>query len=372
VSRRAGRRVALAACCTAAAAACSLLNPLDEYGPPKPKRPDAATIDASIDQAAETCGVRWPSRPAKDDATGNLEIVFATDTLNVGLPAEVTTPPGFNLDGVCTCPGSPSCVPAPNSKASCDLDGGIDNAAAVLLDDFLKASQSSANATQSLAAGNHSVLIRLRRYNGGLDDADVEVSVFASNGTGVDGGDSTPPAHDGQDLWTLDRASLYGADGPPYIPKIVDQKAYVAGGTLVAVTDIPLNLSDLVITLTGGVLTAKIKKVGSSSYRLEDGRLAGRWATKDLLKALDTLKDPFASNEGLCGTSKIYQDLKSDICGAVDLMTDPKKDNTSANCDALGMTVFFTAEKAQMGGIRDEKPPLHRCGDTWTDECPAR
>jgi hypothetical protein len=300
-----------------------------------------------------------------------MELIFAADSLY--LTPQPGSAGGYDLDGVCTCPGPPSCALSPKAKSKCDSDGGVDQAGTLLLQDFLSLSGLAAGATTNIAQGKNGLLIRISHYNGGQNDAEVIVAVFGSDGTEIDpdGGKETPPRHDGTDLWTVDRGSLKGADGPPFIPLVYDTKAYVTNGTIVARTDITISVSDLVLHLNGAVVSAKLVHK-DSAYRLDEGRLAGRWPTKFLLPSLDTLKDPFVSNLGVCGQSALYQSLKDDICAAVDLVADPSLDNAAspAACDSVGMSLLFSAEQAQFGSIADTKPARHHCGDAWTDDCP--
>lgn len=351
-----------------------MLNPLEEFGPPPP-RTDASVADVALDEDAETCRTeRWPPRPTTEDGTGpDTQLVFALEELAIGGPGadaggRVTS--GFDLDGVCTCPGPPSCVRPTGVKEGCDNDGGIDSAGTDLLAAFVKLADLDFETNRRILDGERGLLFRVRFYNGGLDDAQVEAAIFLTSGTepASDGGPPRRPARDGTDRWTVDPESLYGKTGPPYVPLFVDQNAYVAKGTLVAKFDFPLKVSDLTVNLSGGVATARLVRQGST-YRLDDGRVVGRWATRDLLTALDAVRDPFGDG-GICGESELYKQLKKDVCATVDIAADPALDTTSAPCNALSMTVLFTAGPAQLGALLPREPPKRRCGDAWADECP--
>jgi hypothetical protein len=138
----------------------------------------------------------------------------------------------------------------------------------------------------------------------------------------------------------------------------------------VAKLDFPLSFGDLEVGLVDATLTAKLRKT-NDTWRLEDGRLVGRWPTTGLLTSFDTLRDPFSkTGGGVCGDSVLYRDLKGEICAAADLATRPADDNKDVACDAVGITVFFTGETAQFGEAADREASVHRCGDTWTDSCP--
>lgn len=365
------RRVIVALACVALGAACTLFNPLDEYGPPEPKA-DASTTETGGDTPGDSCKKeRWPERPEADDATDDIELFFALETLKVGPELDAGTPDttGFDLDGVCTCPGPPSCI-SPDAGTKCDLDGGIDDEGTKLLVSLASLGRVGNDTSDRLRAGATGLILRLAHYNGGLDDTQVEFSVFLSLGTETDdAGEPKPPRHDGNDRWTVDRASLIGRNGPPYIPEFVDPDAYVSGGTLVTKIGFPLQLGALVLNLTEGVAVARVVRQGSS-YRLEGGRLAGRLPTRKLLTVLDSIADPFSPDGGgVCGDSSLYAELKKRICSAVDIVADPAQDNTSAACDALGSTLLFTAEPAQPGAVVDRPPTIHLCGPDWADDC---
>jgi hypothetical protein len=102
---------------------------------------------------------------------------------------------------------------------------------------------------------------------------------------------------------------------------------------------------------------------------LKDGS-SDAGGVRDLLVSFDTTEDPFNPDGGLCGPSSLYQDLKKQICAAADVPADPKQDNTSAPCDALSTTIFFTAGPAKLGTVFDEGDGTRRCGTDWIDDCP--
>ena len=91
--------------------ACTLLNPLDAYGPGDPTARDAGR-DAAGEAASACESVKWPSRPATDGADIG-DVVLAVERVNLGTSPEPKLT-GYDLDGVCTCPGPPS----PSTKGS--------------------------------------------------------------------------------------------------------------------------------------------------------------------------------------------------------------------------------------------------------------
>jgi hypothetical protein len=283
--------------------------------------------------------------------------------------------PGFDLDGLCTCPDPPSCV---GKGRMCDRDGGVDNAGGDLMASLSSfggpiLNQDVGNAT--IAAGQTSLLFVLHRYNGAANDTSVEVSIFASDGTppAADGGAHTPARFDGTDVWTVNRSSALGQSGPPILPVYIDHSAYVAGGVLVATADFPLIISgtvNLTLNLQGAAIVARIVRDGAVA-RLDDGVAVGRATTRTVLTALAVFQDPFVSGGHLCGDASItYQGLKAQICQSVDIATRTADDRTGTPCGALSMGFGFTAVQAIMGPLAPFVDGGAPCGWDYKDDCP--
>lgn len=316
---------------------------------------------------------------------GTVEFVSAVRTLDYGLGRDGGVPRdfGFDLDGVCTCSainGAESCRTVPDASAHCDLDDGRDSISAELLVQFGQVnpafSQQAIN--DSLRAGYYGLIVRVRNYNGNADDPNIEVAVFNSSGhDGVqDGGVPSTPREDGTDRWTVDPASLRGGIAPPYIPVYLDPNAYVANHRLVATLDFPVTFSGsfegvttVTIDLKGSVVVGTIAPEGSG-YRIDDGMVAGRWPTNRLLPALEVLPDPFDPSRHLCGDSLGYAYVKSLVCDGQDIVADIKQDNMAAPCDALSISVGFTARPALLGEVVSPPARPKPCGPQWTDDCP--
>jgi hypothetical protein len=79
--------------------------------------------------------------------------------------------------------------------------------------------------------------------------------------------------------------------------------------------------------------------------------------------------DPLAGDGGLCGTNVLYNQLKREICASVDVSVTPSPDSTSLPCDAVSMTLLFTARPAQLGTVVELPELPHRCGAGWSDDC---
>lgn len=350
-------------------------------------QPDSGVMEAG-DQDVDMCAhTHWPARPAADSVGGSdHQFYMALSYLDFGV-RDAGMPPtiGFDLDGVCTCPGLDTCKLASSELGiqHCDFPGGVDNAGETLISRFAAYpgffDQGFINLR--IAQGYYGALVRVRQYNGLADDTQVEVSMFTSNGTeGVQSGFPTPPKGDGTDKWTLDPSSLLGAtvpDGGQPIPAVaVDVNAYVSGGQLVGNLDVPLTVGagtgegTITVDLTGSVIVGTLTPVGSS-FRIDDGVMAGRWEARKLLVALGATYDPLAPSLSLCGSDPVYQGLKKVICQFPDITSNVQDDNKNAPCDALSFSFSFKSRPATFGSVF-AKPDagLGTCGTQWSDECP--
>lgn len=339
--------------------------------------------DAAFDADANTCVLALPPPPPlQDDPSdaGDLDIVFAVRTFDLGLRADGGAPPlvGYDLDGLCTCPGPADCVAAVSGQPACDEPGGRDNAGGALLRQFYSLSGGSFFSQDTLnaqiAAGLSTLLVRVRQYNGMPNDTQVELSVYISDGTPPvsDGGPPEVPAWNGQDAWIVDGQSVFGGSGPPIVPLQFDQSAYVAGGVLVgAIGDysVPLQIdsSDLIVVeLHGGIVTGTLSHA-AGGWSIPDGVVEGRLSASNLLAEFAYVHDPSSSNAYLCPTSPSYADLKGLICPALDITADPSAAPTQT-CDAMSLALGFVAQVSQFGPVQSVTRPT-TCADGGTDHC---
>jgi hypothetical protein len=330
--------------------------------------------------------VRWPDRPAADDPSpGDVAPFYlAVRTLDFGVREDGGPPPllGFDLDNFCTCnPDPESCKVTVDAAPHCDLEGGVDNAGLVLVRQFSAFpgffQQSYIN--NRINQGYYGAVIRIERYNGKANDTQVQVSYFPSNGTsGIEVNFPTAPSWDGNDRWTIDPASINGGvipDGGDPSPKYIDQSAYVSNYTAVANLSFPIAIgasagdNTLTVDLVGAVVMAKLVPEGPS-FRVEEGMIAGRWATTKMLTALQVLHDPFNIQDRLCGTNGTYQLIKDKICRSADIATNVLEDGKNAPCGALTVGVAFTAWPAKVGGTFPRNDAGTPCGPQWVDSCP--
>jgi hypothetical protein len=339
-------------------------------------------IDASADVVPGEAGAdvdpcshaEPPPRPAADDPTDASDIEFVTvlTSIDFGLDGGVF---GFDLDHTCTCPGPESCVPQKGVTAKhCDDDAGRDNAGGGLIQTFsaLTPQLSTAALDTHVGQGQFSLAVRVRNYNGTLNDTQIALAAFTSNGTLplTDAGLNPVPKHDGTDQWGIDPLSLVGTP-PPYVAVNEDDSAYVAGGVVVASVAFPFGLGttfgENFLRLDGALLVGAITK-GPLGYSIT-GVVTGRWDTRNLLTGMQGIKDPFNAGQFLCGTDSTYQAFKGAICAASDISRIGSNDNTGAPCDALSLALGFTTEPALLGPLYPNKIGTTPCGATYSDQC---
>ena len=368
-------------------AACSLLNPLEGYSggtvaeagietatDARSETPDSA---AAADASATCVGARPPARGDGTATGGSTTIVNALSTYEfseVDDPARPFTK-GLDLDRTCTCPGARSCKPANGSTAVCDFANGVDNAAGDYFLSLLSVLGKTATITAKIQAGDYGLLLRIRNYNDLPDDDDVEVAVFNSFGldrsppSGSDAGlpQNATPKFDGTDRWTVDAKSLLG--GTAYLPTIVDTRAYVRGGMVVASVSNAIRIGPYTVPIVGGVLIAKLVKSGDS-YAITEGTVSGRSNARELLTALESVPNPLDKTKYLCGDDAVYKNLRDRFCKGLDLVTDETLDGRDAPCDAASFSIRFTSSPASLGTVVDNGPPKKPCGDSWVATCP--
>jgi hypothetical protein len=385
-----------------------------------PDASDAGAPDASDAGAPDTsCLALPPSMPSHDDPSTDPPYAgfLAMQTIDVGASPDgglvlpdsgAPLPPiGFDLDQECTCcnqPAGTACMTAGSCSGSnivCDDNQGRDH---VALDIFRGLPNVTGAAIAGMQAGQFTILLQIGGYNGTLNDSNVTLAFYVSNGIEgtVDGGvGSATLRHDGTDLWTVDSRYLSQgqngvtvADGTNCngtnvcMPSYVDNNAYVSDGILVSSPSpvLPLtfgyraNFGGALMELSDAIISGKLvpKMVGGRKlWGLENGSISGRWASSQLLENLATLPNADVDGSFLCATDPVlgsqYKTLKMYICAMQDIMTNKSADNSGVPCDALSMSLGFTAEPAQVGTVYTVSPPPSGClgdgGAFFTDSC---
>jgi|CZKU01.1.fsa_nt_gi hypothetical protein len=356
---------------------------------------------ASADAGPDPClHARPPGHPDGGvSGGGTIQVVAAFKTIDIGLTADASAPRppfGYDLDGVCTCPGPPSCIQVPGAPRSCDDDAGRDNTDIDLFRGLGgAASTGTAQIDDGLQSGQYGLLLVIDGYNGMADDENVTVSYYVSNGVNrtADGGIPTP-TFTGGDLWTVDPDSLQNKpQDPASIPSCAhnpqcqsvfsDDRAYVSNYVVVAhFNQLTVAFGDrsflggATMALSTAVVVGQLQPVpiqqGVFGYDLVGGTIAGRWPTKALLQTLATIP----ANDGgfLCGNGNLYYEIiKETVCGAADISQNQANDNMNVACDAVSVGMTFAAGPAQLGAVLAVPPALAGCADgsvPFTDNCP--
>lgn len=337
-----------------------------------------------------------PEKKPGDDSGKNLALSFAFDKLRIdtlGDSPAGARPVGLDLDKTCTCPGPDTCVRPSGLPPACDGPKGQDTALSTLFNGLNGTLQifPTSFAVERIKAGRFTILVDVRGWNGEPDDPAVSVSIRLSrriDQQAKDGG-RPEPLFDGHDLWTVDSSSVTGGTdavgqdcrdtvaGLTCVAKILDPKAYVSGGKLVArprvdptgTLPVPLYVGTAAGPLAFGfydlIMTATIGGPNGGPYRL-DGEMAGRLDAPSYITSVANLQDvtqPGSNEDPLCKNPVLVAALQTSICSARDLAP-PGKDSTGSPCTFLSAAFSFSAIPATPGTILKPQPPLTPpCGD---------
>jgi hypothetical protein len=427
------RRLAMLAFALATAGlACQLVAGIErvEKVPPVP---EASIGEDVTPPATDPCGhAAPPSAPAKSGAPGEDDelppFVVAIRSFSL-IPAPGAAVPGYDLDKTCTCEtreptygeGGTTCRLDPKTPG-CDDDGGIDNAATHLFNEYKQviSIDDSANVNDEIQNGFKTVLLQIAGYNGLPNDPSVNVGVFASDGMleqpptkpGCDASTATPrldrpdatfwtPVYCGDDKWSIVKDGVIGANRP-LIP-VRTGSGWVRDGMLVVEVNDALQVPffNSVIGLSTARLVGRLVPIDQNLkprdpkvpptdaekrlWRLDEGVIAGRIPARDILAAVGSLDDPLDKQSGkhLC-TTPLYETAKSAICGYLDISSNPQRDlNLDYRCDALSAAFGFTAFPALDGELVPRPDNPNECaigeGDRPVDAgkdvvygCPAQ
>lgn len=308
------------------------------------------------------------------------EVVWALRDARLNQDSEAWRDIGLNLDGLC------STNPAP--RVECDprrddamplIDGnqGIDNAfggeVLPLVNLAFPGLQNTADTARDLGTG--ALVLRVRGWNGEMNDNRVEVTVGQSVfGVATDGTDTPPeievvdfapqvpgtmelaptPVWDGQDwLWLRDESFLRG---DLEMPQVRDDNAYVADGKLVIVLPdrVDINFSSEVRGVTVRLTDARIVATIAGD-RLTPVTIAGRWSVFDLLSTANTI--------GVCVGDTEYNLLANQLDTVADVRSQPGSGGPGVACDAISVGITFEGYRARIAGTEPAPPPPDGCAD---------
>jgi hypothetical protein len=317
----------------------------------------------------------YPPPPGGPDQGPDIgTIVVAIHTIELGDTS--STPPGYDLDGVCTCidDGGPSCTGrSVDPTTYCDAMGGIDDQTLLLV----KLIQIMGSGTfgsvffsDEAGGGKWTLLIEIAGYNGTANDPVVQVAVYPSPGFVPN--DAGAPEWDGTDAWNVSSTSLVKGDGGPnelsldggsvgdggLVARYQSNGAYVSGGVLVA--SLPqsqiifqggLSSSVFQLTLSEGVLTGTLMQNSTPQgvvWSITNGIIAARWALTDVFNDVASFR--MDGVDPICTSSPFYSVAKSAVCNDADILVNAN-DPASTPCDALSFGLGFTADPANIGPV---------------------
>lgn len=315
-------------------------------------------VDAPVVPIPGCDKVGIPDKPIATDAgsSDEDEILVAINTLDIG----ITTAAGFNLDRACsptqafgTCKGSGSGTDFDEFGRDTD-DAGTDNAGFALLKTvgaFGGGFEPKA-INERLRDGEFGGVIRITKWNGTPDDTDVVFEVFPALGVSVDQEGTyvrkTSKLDAGfgpTDHWHRD-TRFEGVGG---VSTQFSLNAWVAGGRVYArfaQLVIPVNVPDdakpLDLTMKEAIISAKLEQGSGGIWRLTDGIVGGRIASKDFLRDVRTiyvLDNNGVKNAFLCQTgvpAALYGLVKTKVCVSRDIVASGVDDRKNG-CDAFSV-----------------------------------
>lgn len=353
-----------------------------------------------------------PTRPARSDAAPeDRELpAFYLATRSLALvPAPGTPAPGFDLDGVCTCEkekptpgdGGSTCRASPKT-VTCDGDGGIDNQAARMFDEYRAIIEidQAANINDEIENGYKTLLLQISGYNGLPNDSNVKIGVFPSEGiyepapanAQCDASTVNPradfpdggvwrPTWCGEDRWSVVAESAFGIRRP--LVGVRTGSGWVRDGVLVVEVNDSLQVPFLnsVLSLVTARIVGRLVPLGANRlprdasappaagtveerfFELRDGVIAGRVSARDLLVAAGSVDDPFNKDAGrhLC-TSPLFDNARDVFCGYLDIASNPERDlDLAYPCDALSSAFGFAAFPAVDGDLMNRQPIQNEC-----------
>jgi hypothetical protein len=351
-------------------------------------------VDASDDReeasAPDPCEHASPPGPPptdpSDDGGANLpEFELALSKLELDVVAQ----PGLDLDGVCTCDarsgtangGASSCVQPEGARPDCDLDGGADNAIALLERDNLPTSPITNQANSRIREGAGTLLISVAGYNGRANDDAVVVGAIVGVGLQrgcADAGGSGPwePGRCGDDTWLVSPDSVVVTAGARRLPLTVGA-GYVRDFRLVArfktdvvrapfndVSDIRLSNAILALTLVplGVDLQPRDPSRAPSDaekrlWRVEEGVIAGALDSDDALFTLGTIN---TASGRLCALPA-FEPLRDQVCRSVDLASGRPAGVSLPKCNAISGAAKLRLDPARAGDAGQARPPFTGC-----------
>lgn len=312
----------------------------------------AGITEPNVVDGAGVCTHSRPPLPPNGVDTGDGGLAIAIRHMSFGeiSAGEMKPPaPGYDLDGVCTCPGDPSCAPLLAGFSSCDLGNGADNAFLGLYANY-SSILGMEEVNDRIGNGGFGFLITLEGYNGLPDDPVVRVSFLSSTWSLVHPA-GTFPTWTGTDEWGVDSVSYVDAS----VPRAVDPTAYVSNGVLVAslpsvallllMSGIPMRFE-----VTEASLTGRLSIADGGLYSLAEGQFTGRIPIESMLSVVASL--PMLGQGSLCASAYGYSAVRAEVCKRADILRH-QGGAPAASCDAMSFVFAFDGVQAVQGAAID-------------------
>jgi hypothetical protein len=323
-------------------------------------RDGGAHADAAPTPDAGCVLATFPTPPDVSDAGGDVEVVAAIHTIEVG-DQDTDVPLGYDLDAKCTCEGDgPSCRKPAGAKDACDGPGGRDAQSAEIFKLITKAAANQGGSddfSSTANKGSWTMLVRIEGWNGLPDDDQVTVSLFPSDGLP---GDARPPKWDGTDAWPVPQTAIVDGYQDVGHARFSDPHGYVKSSVFVGSlleSEILLAGKDIIIPvhLTAAFVTGQLTKKGGG-WGITNGTVGARWKVSDIFDMVGHLE---LSGQPVCRDSFFYAGVKKNLCALPDITS--ALASPTAECDAISVGVLFQSDPAKLGAV--VPPP------TYTSKC---
>ncbi len=344
--------------------------------------------DSSLDGGGAACQLARPPAPVVTQETGgNVELIFAIRTINIGETTGIDGVPeyrklGFDLDGRCTSAGDPPrCTDAHRSDPS-EGDGinGIDDALGHMIS-TIKSTFGQEIITSKLvndevqaATLPPTSLFRIRGYDGLDSDNHVEVDWYfpvlpgptQADGGGAQADAAMAPRWDGTDVWPVQPSTFVQPPSPDgtnpggAVLQRTSVDAYVSRYQVVATfpQGIPFRFWHLQVALYDPMLTIDIvPNPATGKFELR-GLVTGRAKMSDVMGLVPTMTSSFPGII-VCTNDALYVNIRNWMCSFFDLSSSSSA--TNPECDMMSVALGFEAAPVRIGAAVDEPQPPRLC-----------
>lgn len=295
---------------------------------------------------------------------------------------------GLDLDGVCTnsatCPDQRGLVSCRSLAPQIPFDGELcrDNIFASLqpiaaqvpeIGDRFGISEEVFNC--GLWNGSYNVIMRIRGYNGRVDDSQVRVDFYVSNGLEraalwecpLENYRDTYPLWRASLPWRIDESTLTGpVEQQGRLPdsEVADPEAYVKHGYLVArlpdgallrLAGDGMPYRGFPLRVQRGLWVGHLRLGQDGTWNLRDGLATGRTLKQDLILGFRQV--------GFCpgmGLDPFYDAMVSYVNENADVLASGEVD-ADAECDALSVGIAFEASQVTPGSAGPIDPLIECC-----------